>query len=580
MIQVLLDGGKMLMVYWKTLLVFFCTVFGFGGAGFSFFQGWLGGKKWLSFPLRLGVGTLILTILTFVLFLVSLLWPGVLGFGAYLIFLCGFLLLAWDLRRRDDWPQMGMGILILVLSLLVRLAFVSHLVLPPYSDSPTHDLVVMNLLHPFSRPDVYYSFATIFQHYYHYGIHCLGAWLALVSGETSHLILAVIGQFFLVILPFSVYALVGVLTRDKSSAWVAGLMAAIGWLMPAFGVNWGKYPALSGLAVLPIPLAYLLLIHLSKNLPAKWLPFLVSGLLVLGSILLHSRTSLIVALAISAYLIAIIIEKSFSGKPWLLALFGFLLVAGLIFWGWLRPDLAGLYILNWPLMISLGVLLPLAWLGFPVPTLATLLFLVGIGFLSTIPVPAFLKGYAFELLDRQYVQLSLFLPLAVLGGLGLAGLKTRFANRKWIGNASAGLLIILILFKAPPVPSFYPDQCCNYATRDDLIAFDWLEENASPHALVLIAGLPTTSRMIELDSGAWVYPVTGLESKKISLNTDLNDLVFIQEICQGRDEVYVYLGGLNTGFPSSAILSNSSVYSLAFASGKTEIFQVMVCKVK
>ncbi|MHC4481537.1 MAG: hypothetical protein ACYS1C_11295, partial [Planctomycetota bacterium] len=259
--QLLLDGGGVLLEYWRSLLFLIVAVFGFGSLGVSLFPGAARDRRWLAFPLSLGTGVILLTLLSYVLFLASLVRRDVLEFGAYAILLAGGALFVWGLRRREAWASAGWGLLILPVLLMVRLAFVSRLVLPPYSDSPTHFLAILNLLEPSARPDALYAFESVLQHYYHFGVHCLTAWVALMSGRTSPLLLAVVGQFFLAILPFSVFALAGLLAENtlsgsaRSAAWGAGLLSAFGWWMPAFGVNWGKYPTIAGLAVLPIPLA-------------------------------------------------------------------------------------------------------------------------------------------------------------------------------------------------------------------------------------------------------------------------------------------------------------------------------------
>ena len=345
--------------------------------------------------------------------------------------------------------------------------------------------------------------------------------------------------------------------------------------MPAFGVNWGKYPALAGLAVLPIPLAFCAF-STCKKTRRKLLFYLAAGILITGLVVLHTRAVIVIGLALAAYFLSRFLIGRLTDAPLLQIALGVVLVAGLIFWVWMRPYLTGLYSNHWLMMILILVLIPSAWLKYPVPTLWFLLFLTGIAILSLTPAPSFLRGYTFELLDRQYVQLSLYFPLAVLGGLGF-GLKPQFAGRKWIKGVLVGLISFLIILQLMPTHPFYPDRCCNYVSQDDMLAFTWLAENIPTDGLILIAGLPTTNRIIEIDSGAWVYAVTGIHSRARSFNTNFNDMAVIQELCLDQEEVYIFLGGESMSFPSLRNTSNREVFSPAFSSGKIEVIQLMTC---
>jgi hypothetical protein len=578
--QLLLDGGGTLLEYGKSLLFLIGTVLGFGSLGVSLLPGLTRDRRWISFPLSLGTGAILVMLLSYVLFLVSLLWRDVVEFGAYAILLAGVVLLVWGFRRREAWISAGWGLLALPLLLLVRLAFVSNLVLPPYSDSPTHYLVVLNLLEPSARPDALYSFQQIFQHYYHFGVHCLTAWVALVSAERSPLLLPVIGQVFLTILPFSVFALAGILAENappvarKSAAWAAGLIAAFGWWMPAYGANWGKYPTIAALAVVPVPLAYL---YATKGTRPGLSYFLFSGVLCAGAALLHSRTVLLMGLAVTAYFLASRAGRQLLTLPWLLVAAVLVLTGGVTYWGWLRPDLAGFYTSNWPLLVALAVLLPSACMAYPAETLCTLLALDGMVWLTSLQAPAFLANHTIQLLDRPFVQLGLYLPLAVLGGLGAAGLSMQLSGARKLSGLPVLLLSLLILIQTSSIHPLYPDRCCSYATQNDLRAFEWLKQNVSSKGLIVIAGLRTSTRILETDAGMWVYAMTGLDTTKRSFNSTLNDPEFLHSVCQVGDEVYLYVGGRPMSFKPSKMSEESGDFRVVFSSGKTGIVQVRAC---
>ena len=578
--QLLLDGGGMLFEHWRSLFVLMGSILGFGGLGVSLFPGATRDRTWIAFPLSLGTGAILLTLLSFILFLASLVRRDVLEPGAYGILAAGGILLVLALRRRETRLAAAWGLLGLLLLLLVRLAFVSKLVLPPYSDSPTHYLVVLNLLEPSSRSDALYLFEDIFQNYYHFGVHCLTAWVALVSGETSPVLLAVIGQVFLTIHAFSVFALARILAANSlpgarnSAEWAAGLIAAFGFWMPAFGVNWGKYPTVAGLAVLPIPLVYLYAARGTRPKSPYWI---LTGLLFVGAVLLQSRTGLLMGLALVSHFISRLVRPRLSSVSFAPITVGVVLVAGLMYWGWLRPDLTAFYISNWPLLVAIVVLLPSAYCAYPEQTLTTLLTLAGMAGLSLMEAGPLLRGRTFQLLDPPFLQMGLYLPLAVLGGLGAAGLGAKLPGTRKLSKLPIALLGLLVLVEAQSIRTFYPDQCCDYASQDDLRAFEWLTQNASSEALIVTAGLRTSTRILEQDAGSWVYAMTGLPTAKRSFNSTPYDPEFLGSICPGRKEVYLYIGGGPMGFQLSDIVGDARNYEVVFSSGHTALARVKAC---
>ncbi len=578
--NILLDGGGILLEHWRSLFLLLGAILGYGGWGVSLLPGATTDRKWIAFPLSLGTGTILLTLLSFILFLASLVWRALLVPGVYAILLAGGVLLVLGLRRRESLLAAPWGLPALLLLLLVRLAFVSRLVLPPYSDSATHYLVVLNLLEPASRPDALYSFQNIFQHYYHFGVHCLTAWLALISGETSPLLLAVVAQVFLTILPFSVFALAGILAENRSprirfaAASAASFIAAFGFWMPAFGVNWGKYPTVAGLAVLPVPLVYLCAARGAKS---GGLYQLVAALGFIGVILLHSRTTLLMGIACLAYWCGKVLHHRLAKAPFAPIVIGVALLAGLWYWAWLRPDLAGFYVGNWLLLVAIALLLPWAYSAYPESTLTALLTLAGIAGLSLLETAPFLEGRTFQLLDPPFVQMGLYLPLAILGGLGGAGFGMRLSESPKLSALPAVLLGLLVLVEAPSFRTFYPDKCCDYVTQDDVGAFRWLSQTASSEALIVTAGLQTSTRILEQDAGVWVYAVTGLATTKRSFNSSLYDPAFLRSICQGRREVYIYFGGRSLSFELSEIQGAPEDYRVVLSSGSTQLALVRAC---
>ena len=110
-------------------------------------------------------------------------------------------------------------------------------------------------------------------------------------------------------------------------------------------------------------------------------------------------------------------------------------------------------------------------------------------------------GYAnTTLLDRPFVEMFLYLPLAMLGGFGLAGLQQTLQNKIDIRfNKSIGVLFILLVsINAFFKYNLYPSDCCAIVSQDDLTAIQWIDKNLPQNAHILISStdlnvLPTTA---------------------------------------------------------------------------------------
>jgi hypothetical protein len=115
----------------------------------------------------------------------------------------------------------------------------------------------------------------------------------------------------------------------------------------------------------------------------------------------------------------------------------------------------------------------------------------------------------------------LFLPLSLLGGLGLAGLEQKLQNadtrpasivfvwRKYISLFFVAVLFVNAFFKY----EVYPSGCCSLVGKDDLVAMDWMDKNLPADARILTS---STEMMVMAtdsfqgsvggDAGIWINP--------------------------------------------------------------------------
>ena len=143
-------------------------------------------------------------------------------------------------------------VVIIALIVLVRFAFLKQLDYPLYHDSVAHYQIVDDLQNlGQSEPSADKLWDLNSGRYYHIGFHSAVVVLAAQlrgSFNEAQLIL-IIGQVFLIILVLNLGLLASRLFNNSYAGLFTMIFAGLGWSMPAFAINWGKYPAISSLAI-------------------------------------------------------------------------------------------------------------------------------------------------------------------------------------------------------------------------------------------------------------------------------------------------------------------------------------------
>jgi hypothetical protein len=131
----------------------------------------------------------------------------------------------------------------------------------------------------------------------------------------------ILGQIILAAIPFSLFFLVRHETGSDMAGWFALLLSAFGWYMPAHAVNWGKYPALMSMGMMPFVLSLAYLLYRNKDLSHGKRRLLVVLLFasILLSVLTHSRSSIVLGIVLPRWIIVTWLEK--RSQRWMLAAF-------------------------------------------------------------------------------------------------------------------------------------------------------------------------------------------------------------------------------------------------------------------
>ncbi|MEJ5224162.1 MAG: hypothetical protein WHV44_06865 [Anaerolineales bacterium] len=102
------------------------------------------------------------------------------------------------------------------------------------------------------------------------------------------------GPLLLALWPLGVFWLMRRFTASMGALFGA-LLAAWGWSMPAYALNWGKYPLLAGLVLLPVTLAA----GYAARTNRRW--WLVFGLLTVLTTLCHTRLLVVLGLSLPGW---------------------------------------------------------------------------------------------------------------------------------------------------------------------------------------------------------------------------------------------------------------------------------------
>jgi hypothetical protein len=573
--NLMLDGLMMLGVYKEGIIVFLLTSFGVGY--FVLKRGVKhemdAGIKFLS---SFGVGVAALFLIAYLLIWVGHFIPALFIPASFLPLLFSLFVIGkgiWDGDFKTLWHPRAAGVgFALLLLLIARLAFLKHILLPSYSDSPIHYQIVVGLIRPEAGGAVNLSLGNIFEQYYHFGFHGLTAWLIAITGLAPENAISLVGQLFLVLAPLSVVSLIYAITKNVNGALFGGLIAATGWAMPAFAVNWGKFPALGALAVAPAVLAFLGYGLRAESRNRIWI-VLALGLLA-GATLAHTRILVCLLLAVCGYLLSKKLAPPDELNFFQAVRFSLLFLISI----WPIRQIVFDFYSTIPTAVAWIILLPFAFQTFPRLSVGIFFYILGCWLIAIAP-PLLIEGIQTPL-DRQFLEIMLYVPFASLGGAGFVGAMKKLSAREaaqWSAGVALCLLVTLIFLRGR---SLLPNPCCVYFKDEDRQAFEWIQDNTAPDSLILISSFEGDGKIMGADAGIWLEPLLNSNTNKIAFDKDWNSETTMTEVCSmSQKEIFIYAGGTPFSFNHSQ-LTTSSWIEAAFSDGQTIIYQVVGCSPK
>ena len=485
-------------------------------------------------------------------------------------------------------------LLLLGVFIFLRLVFVSQAILPLYFDSAQHYMYIRNLMGIAETANAGASLRLLITNYYHVGFHLVTLFIMSMGQAEIKDIMLILGQIILAATPFSVFFLIKHETKSNSAGIFAVLLAGFGWYMPAHVLDWGKYPALTSLMLIQfvLGLVYLFLRYrdtLSRRKYWGLIAILATGLLVSG--FAHSRSLVIFGIVFVACAIA----AGWTRLPRVPQLLVLVIVIGGILWEiiyiqshdvlYLLFDPYGLQ--SWPVTLSVLFLFGFALKAYPKLTFSAVLalFLMVASLFVPVRIPGFVE---LTLLDRPFVEMILYLPLSLIGGLGLGGLegyllqsKNLSVLTKYAGVLFSGLVVISAILLQYQL---YPSDCCIIVGSDDLVAIDWMDKNLPPDGRVAISAVElmvlasdSFQGYVGGDAGIWITPLTDRPTIPFLDRSDFSQRTTIQSLC-GLEANYLYIGEIGQTFNDSQIRTQTDWYKILLSMPKAKVYQITGCE--
>lgn len=521
--------------------------------------------------------------------------------------------------------------LIFLGALAVRLIMVRDLAGPPWVDSVHHAAITRLILLQGRFPESYAPLIDIETDKYHAGFHSAVAFFQWLSGMELPQSMLLLGQVLNALVIFSVYLFTRRLAGNRLAGVFAAAITAFFTPMPAYLTSWGRYTQLAGIAILPAAFAGLQLAldgtnpvaarhRLGASLAAaialaglamthyRVAAFLACLLLAVGG--LHApawlrggqrrrRSSLLIARLAIVGLAALLLVS-----PWLPATLSTLVVPLLpppqtpprlfadFTWGYLTSG----YGLHALILAGVGLALGVV---FRRRFALLLLVWVGLMFLAANLSALGLLGASF--FNNTSVEITLFMPISVLGGYALAqgaALLSRLRFRSVrLGLQAAALIVGVYLCWSGGVrmlPSLNPVTFL--LRRADLPAMGWIEENVpADEAFLINPFLWGYGLYAGQDGGYWISPLTGhktypppvlygLTTQRDSIDKLVNlseqvlqaplDSQRLHTLMQANRIGYVYIGARG-GALSARALSADPAFRLVYQKDAVWIYKAL-----
>lgn len=425
---------------------------------------------------------------------------------------------------------------IFALSLIARLLPARGWAVAPGSDSYHHTLIAQLIVERGGLPSSYRPYAPLDSFTYHFGFHSTAAFLHWLSGIGMAKSVLVVGQALNALSLLSAFFFAERLLRSKTAGLFSALVVGLLSVFPAYYANWGRFPQLTGLVILPIALALAIEGVERKDSNARYLA--AAGIALAGLFLAHYRVLIFYLSFAVVYLLCATYASRNSTRAmsriWLRPLaIGFLALA--LTWPWLQNllnhlDLSSLFqtayrpsweffsierlegavsfYSNYPLM-ALSILG--AFWGLVKREKLIIVLCLWVVVLLLISNPYWVDLPGVGLADYVTVLMSLFFPASIAIGFLAAPLERAMPQVRLL----IGALLVALAFWGVGRMLTIVDPKNVYVKEADEVAMEWIRENTPEDAKFLVPSVIYDRKLnfvIGLDAGYWMPLLAGRDT--------------------------------------------------------------------
>jgi hypothetical protein len=488
----------------------------------------------------------------------------------------------------------------------------------PGSDSYHHTLITQMILDRGMLPDNYLPYAPLVTFTYHFGFHGIAAAVVGLTGLKPIMAVPILAQLLMAASALSVAFLTEVTTRSRPAAITGAIIAGLVAVFPAYFINWGRYPQLTGLVILPIFLG-LIWRWIESNIEWSLVPFL--SVLAAGIALVHYRVAFMAASGAVVLAVVSGVARRMAWSEWKhLAVRSCVavLVAAILTAPWLAHLLAtraqgfqadvgtvgemffslerfGPFVLSYPtngVLIGLTLLALIAgWWWRERIVAAVSIWSVVMLLLSTLRL-------AGVFVDPISVVMSLYIPASLsIGLLAAEVVKQWRARARFAGAIMSTSLVSLSMWGAVRMGSIVEPGAA-YVGPDDLPTIEWIRANTPPSArfmvnlfhfdfspnyiigsdagywLPLLAGRATVSAPMVYPSERSAWP--DLTERLVALDQLGGHLTSPEALALLRREgiTHVYIGQRGGPIVADELLRASS-FKLEYQNGSTYVYRFL-----
>lgn len=449
---------------------------------------------------------------------------------AYLVI--GFLWAVFLVSRLKPSVGLKANFILLALGVLLlagQFHFSNQLIFPSFTDSITHYRYIKHFLDWRVKGLNVWEFISQLR-FYHYGFHLIASEIHHLTGYAITDIMLTIGTWLIVLAPFTLALPLKQLGVSTANRRWAILLIGLVFVFPDFALNWGKYPAILSVVLLPMSLSLILGIIKQPHKENNWVRWIVL-LALLGLTGLSHWRSLVVLAAMT--LVVIIFHKFFK-KNIPIAVSGVLVFGALFFLvkdrG--RFNVSGGQLVFWILVLFVALfvlfvqtkrkesnLLPL-----------TIALYLAVRFLVEIPLGKLLPQIGAPV-DMPYFRIVLFIIAGLFMGVLISELKALLLDRQeflltkkhYLKDIVVLMFVSLLIFAVPIQRKWQPSRTYILLGSQQKEAIDWALETFEGHKVkLLLAGTPELDYVEYADAGGWLAEMGDFDIVFAIDSVDLN----------------------------------------------------------